>query len=93
MRWLDLKKVVFGLWNLCGPKSECVYFAYILKSNKDFRLCNALLHNHFNQNVIMGKVDNIEYENIKNLSLKKWLKSGELETYIAGYVSQHWELS
>jgi len=23
-------------------------------------------------------VDNIEYENIENLALKKWLKSGEL---------------
>jgi len=27
-----------------------------------------------------GKVDNIEYENIDNLTLKKGLKSGELET-------------
>jgi hypothetical protein len=25
------------------------------------------------------KVDNIEYENIKNLTSKKWLQSGELE--------------
>jgi len=24
-------------------------------------------------------VDNIEYENIENLTLKKWLKSGELK--------------
>jgi hypothetical protein len=28
----------------------------------------------------MGKVDNIEYENIEKLTFKKWLKSGELET-------------
>jgi len=27
-----------------------------------------------------GKVDNIKYENIENLTLKKCLKSGELET-------------
>jgi len=27
---------------------------------------------------IEGKVDNIEYESIKNLTSKKWLKSGEL---------------
>jgi hypothetical protein len=30
----------------------------------------------------MGKVDKIEYENIKNLTSKKWLKSGELETVL-----------
>jgi len=30
--------------------------------------------------LLVGKVDNIEYENIKNLTLNKWLKSGELKT-------------
>jgi len=31
-----------------------------------------------------GKVDNIEYQNIKNLTSKKWLKSGELEIPYVG---------
>ncbi len=28
----------------------------------------------------MGKQDKIEYDNIENITSKKWLKSGELET-------------
>ncbi len=34
----------------------------------------------------MGKVDKIEYENIENLTSKKWLKSVELEIVLQNLV-------